>query len=248
LIRHRTGILFIGLIVLALCLVAGCSGPSRTGDAEPATPTTAPTPAPTVAPSASPTLPVPTATPASKECGAGPCLATTPTAVVPTAVLPTAPGFDVAFAALVDPEPGPTTLTYGSDVQNGAHGYAAWCAAGGRTTIYDTFGRVSIPSTALVVQQGGVVTFAYLGADPLREILARLYPATPVGTPPPPGQFTVPRSDTGSDLPVTQRDRVGMIAISSPPGEYVLFVNVRVQGGATVIGCGAQYQFRIRVT
>src|SRR5262249_2654856 len=127
--------------------------------------------------------PSPTATLEVKECGAGPCRAATPTAV---------PGLDPAFAALVDPEPGETTLAFGADVQKGAHGYAVWCTASGQMAIYDTFGRVSIPSPALVVSHGSVVTFAYLGADPLRQILARIYPAAPVGTPPPPGKFTIP--------------------------------------------------------
>jgi hypothetical protein len=160
--------------------------------------------------------------------------------------VPTAPGLDPAFAALVDPAPGPTTLMFGSDVQQGAPGYAVWCTASGQMVISDTFGRVSIPITALVVPQGSAVTFAYLGADPLRQILARIYPAAPVGTPPPPGQFIVP-TDTGTDLSVTQNDRQGATTLTVPPGEYVLFVNARLQAGPKATGCGAQYQFRVRV-
>lgn len=157
-------------------------------------------------------------------------------------------GLDPAFAALIDPEPGPATLTYGTDVQNGAHGYAVWCTASGQMSIYDTFGRVSIPTTALVVPQGSVITFAYLGADPLRQILARIYSAAPVGTPPPPGQFTIPANGTEMDIPVVQNDRKGAITFAVPPGEYALFVNARLQAGPKAEGCGAQYQFRVRVT
>jgi hypothetical protein len=185
-----------------------------------------------------PVVPSPSPTVGAKECGAAPCLAATPTAVA---------GLDPAFAALVDPEPAEATLIFASDVQNGAHGYAVWCTASGQIAIYDTFGRVSIPITALVVPRGSAVTFSYLGADPLRQILARIYPASPAGTPPPPGQLTVP-TDTGIDVPVTQTDRKGALTLAVPPGEYALFVNARLQSGDRADGCGAQYQFRVRVT
>jgi len=173
-----------------------------------------------------------------KECGAAPCLAATPTAIA---------GLDPAFAALVDPEPAEATLVFGSDVQKGAHGYAVWCTASGQMTIYDTFGHVSIPTTALVVPQGSVVTFSYLGADPLRQILAHIYPDAPASLPPPPGQRTTP-TDTGFDVPVTQTDRKGAITLAVPPGEYAIFIDARLQSGARAEGCGAHYQFRVRVT
>jgi hypothetical protein len=215
-------------MLLTLILLIGCSGPARVAD--PLTPT--PIPPPTFTPTASSTL-VPTTVPTQSP----PVLAATP----PVAANPT-------YAGLVDPEPGPTTLATGAAMQDGRNGYAAWCVAGGKVTIYDTFGRVSIPTSTLPVAQGSVATFTYRGADPVREIIARLYPGAPVGTPPPPGQFIIPPISTGTDLPVTQTERTGAITFAAPPGEYILFVNVHMLGGGGIVGCSAQYQFRVQVT
>jgi hypothetical protein len=239
---HRTmRLIGIAVLPLVLSLLIGCSGPSRAEMLS--TPTVAATPTafvPTVTATVTPTqtLPTPTVTATVSACGASPCRAATPTVAV-----------DPAFAALVDPEPGEATLSYGADVQKGIHGYAVWCTASGQMAIYDTFGRVMIPTAALSVPQGSAATFTYLGADPLREILARLYTAAATtGAPLPPGQFTIPKESTGTDLPVVQAGRVGTMTLTAPPGEYILFVNARLQSGDKAGGCSAQYQFRLRLT
>ena len=153
-------------------------------------------------------------------------------------------------AMLPDARPGMVTLTAGGATQTGKPGYASWCQADAtgrvRTTfIADTFNFVVVPPDALPVTQGASLTFAYLGADPLRAISATFYPLASVGTPDASGTVMLPGKG-GMDAPVTQSGGQVTIGTSLPPDDYLVVIRI-VPDGAYTVSCAAEFQFHLQV-
>lgn len=180
-----------------------------------------------------PSPPQPTAT--SPPTSAIPRLTATPTVVptstpFPSAILP-------PVATPARPDPGPATLAFGTDVQDGRHGYTFWCAgdAAGKCVMSERYGG-PVPLETLPVAPGGTLAFTYRGLEPLTAIASLAYALAGAGS----GEYPTLRG--GAPLPTVQTERQAAITAPAAPGEYVVIV--RISGPKNTM---ADFQFHILV-